>query len=72
MQTPPSHIIAQQTGSQAGSGMTSLDAVADGGFSQAERIEDDHDDDLFAVTLRPRSPEMMTSPFSFSTKDVLR
>jgi hypothetical protein len=72
VQTPPSHIVAQQAGSQGGSGMTSLDAVADGGFSRVEKSEDDHDDDLFAVTLSPRSPEMTTSPFSFSTKDVQR
>ena len=52
--------------------MTSLDAVADGGFSRIEKTEDDHDDDLFAVTLSPRSPEMTTSPFSFSVKDGRR
>jgi hypothetical protein len=68
VQTPPSHIVAQQAGSQGGSGMTSLDAVADGGFSRIEKTEDDHDDDLFAVTLSPRSPEMTTSPFSFSVR----
>lgn len=75
VQTPPSHIVAQQAGSQGGSGMTSmtsLDAVADGGFSQIEKSEDDLEDDLFAVTLSPRSPEMTKSPFSFSTKDVQR
>jgi hypothetical protein len=72
VQTPPSHIIAQQAGSQGGSGMASLDAVADGSFSRIGKDEDDHDDDLFAVTLSPRSPEMTTSPFSFSMKDVQR
>jgi hypothetical protein len=72
VQTPPSHILAQQSGSQGVSGMASLDAVADGGFSRVEMNENDNDDDLFAVTLSPRSPEMTTSPFSFSDKDIHR
>jgi hypothetical protein len=72
LQTPPSHIVAQQAESQGGTGMTSLDAVADEGFSRVQKNEDEHDEDLFAVTLSPRSPEMTTSPFSFSTKDAQR
>ena len=70
MAVPPSHIVAQQASSEVISGMASLDAVADGGFSRIERNENDNDDDLFAVTLSPRSPEMTTSPFSFSVKDI--
>lgn len=54
--------------------MTSLDAVADGGFSSMTDNENgydkDNDDDLFAVMMSPRSPEMTTSPFSFSVKDI--
>lgn len=72
MQTPPSHIVAQQAESQGGSGMTSLNAVADGERSRIEKNENDNDDGLFAVTLSPRSPEMTTSPFSFSIRDVQR
>jgi hypothetical protein len=69
MQTPPSHIVAQQTESQGNnSGMASMDAVAEGAF--APKNVDDDDDDLFAVTLSPRSPDMTKSPFSFSTKDI--
>lgn len=72
VQTPPSHIVAQQAGSQGNnSGMASLDAVADGAFTQ-KNAADDEDDDLFAVTLSPRSPDMTKSPFSFSIKDVQR
>lgn len=71
VQTPPSHIVAQQAGSQGNnSGMASLDAVADGTF--AKKNADDDDEDLFAVTLSPRSPDMTKSPFSFSIKDVQR
>lgn len=71
VQTPPSHIVAQQAGSVGSSGMASLDAVADGGFSKNEE-NDENDDGLFAVTLSPRSPEMTTSPFSFAGKDMQR
>lgn len=72
VQTPPSHIVAQQGGSQGISGMASLDAVADGVFSRNEKNDNDNDndDDLFAITPSPRSPEMTTSPFSFSDKDI--
>jgi hypothetical protein len=71
VQPPPSHIVAQQTESQgSGGGMASLDAVAEGAF--APKHADDDDDDLFAVTLSPRSPDMTQSPFSFSVKDVQR
>jgi hypothetical protein len=69
VQTPPSHIVAQQGVPQNVSGMASLDSVADGGLTPKEN---DNDDGLFAVTLSPRSPEMTTSPFSFSDKDVHR
>jgi hypothetical protein len=73
-QTPPSHIVAQQAGSQgsSGGGMASLDAVADGKFSKSGDDGNENDDGLFAVTMSPRSPEMTKSPFSFSDRDIQR
>jgi hypothetical protein len=69
---PPSHIVAQQVGSQDNNGrVASLDAVTDGVFTQ-RKSDDNNDDDLFAVTMSPRSPDMAKSPFSFSIKDPQR
>jgi hypothetical protein len=48
--------------------MASLDEVAIGNVSK--RIEDETEDELFAVKLSPRSPEMAKSPFSFTAKDT--
>ena len=31
--------------------------------------DDDREDDLFALPISPRSPEMTKSPFSFGTSD---
>jgi hypothetical protein len=45
-----------------------LDAVASG--DAPKRDDNDTEDDLFAVRLSPRSPEMTKSPFSFTVKDT--
>ncbi|KAI1489372.1 hypothetical protein F5X96DRAFT_14110 [Biscogniauxia mediterranea] len=56
-----------QPGSGSAAGVASLDAVIGGGAaapvapSQGKEIEDE----LFALPMSPRSPEMKTSPFSF-------
>lgn len=63
-QSPPSHILAQQAESQRNKGMASLDAVADSKPVKNTELADE--DDLFAVMVSPRSPEMTKSPFSFS------
>ena len=34
--------------------------------------DDEREDDLFALPMSPRSPDMGVSPFSFGTKDALR
>jgi hypothetical protein len=48
--------------------MGSLDKVAIGHVSK--KSEDETEDELFAVKLSPRSPEMTKSPFSFTAKDT--
>ena len=48
--------------------MHSLDAVAGGATPKIEDAETE--DGLFAVRMSPRSPEMTTSPFSFTAKDT--
>lgn len=49
--------------------MSSLNALAIGDVSQ-KTSEDQTEDELFAIKMSPRSPEMTKSPFSFATKDV--
>jgi hypothetical protein len=49
--------------------MSSLDAVAGGSIPRSE--ENDTEEDLFAVKLAPRSPEMSRSPFSFAARDTI-
>jgi hypothetical protein len=69
---PPSHIVAAQTNAKAGSRMNSLDAITSG--DAAPIHEDDGEGDgegLFAVKMSPRSPEMVKSPFSFTTKETV-
>lgn len=80
-QRPPDSFAAQQR--QAGLG--SLNAIgsapAPGGFSSFEDIsrvptsssgQGQDEDDLFALPMSPRSPEMTKSPFSFAASDTGR
>ncbi|KAF2212818.1 hypothetical protein CERZMDRAFT_40698 [Cercospora zeae-maydis SCOH1-5] len=80
-QRPPEAFVAQQR-QQAG-GMGSLNAAfaspsgdEDTSFSGAaapttgENVDDE--DDLFALPMSPRSPEMTKSPFSFAKQDTMR
>lgn len=79
-QLPPDHILAQQAENRGAGPMGSLAAIADdvprvkmaayGGDDRNDDLGDD--DDLFAVTMSPRSPEMTKSPFSFSREDIHR
>ena len=84
VQRPPHSIIAQQQQS-IGIGMGSLNALGSSDESpssaQAEKEkdspagyagDDEREDDLFALPMSPRSPDMGVSPFSFGTKDALR
>jgi hypothetical protein len=48
--------------------MGSLDAVAGG--EPPMKDDNETEDELFAVKLSPRSPEMTKSPFSFTAKDT--
>ncbi|EKD13163.1 uncharacterized protein L3040_002964 [Drepanopeziza brunnea f. sp. 'multigermtubi'] len=66
-QQPPQHLLAMQNDSNR---VSSLDAIATGFIPS--RNETETEDDLFAVKLSPRSPEMKKSPFSFSTSDTAR
>ncbi|KAK7532245.1 uncharacterized protein J3D65DRAFT_647711 [Phyllosticta citribraziliensis] len=67
---PPPAAIAQQQMS----GMASLDAFA-GGFApmaSSSKTDDEKEDDLFAMPISPRSPDMTKSPFSFAASDTLK
>lgn len=71
---PPPEILAQQQ--QQAVGMASLNAFT-GGFnpvapSSAPADEEDHEEDLFALPISPRSPDMSKSPFSFASTDTLK
>jgi hypothetical protein len=66
-QNPPSHLVARQNESAQSSRVNSLDAIAGGHITRKDDPETE--DELFAVKMSPRSPDMMKSPFSFTTKD---
>lgn len=61
VQVPPNHIAAN-------SRMNSLDAITSGNIGITN--DNETEDELFAVRMSPRSPEMAKSPFSFSTKET--
>lgn len=65
-QSPPQHLLARQNDS---SRVSSLNAIASGHLPAKDETETE--EDLFAVKLSPRSPEMQKSPFSFSTSDTV-
>ena len=67
-QSPPNHIIAQQNDALYSS-ISSMDAIAAGESLSKDVVETE--DELFAVKMSPRSPEMTKSPFSFSTNDTV-
>jgi hypothetical protein len=66
-QTPPISILQQQAGVNFA---PSLDFVTS--MPQSTTTTSDDPDDLFAVALSPRSPEIAKSPFSFSSAEVSR
>ena len=73
-QEPPSSLVALQQ-QQQGHGMASLDALSSGrgqvgGGAAASQSADE--DELFAVPMSARSPDMAKSPFSFAPSDTLR
>lgn len=70
-QRPPDSFLAQQQQSSAGVGMGSLNAAFGPPSLPKERSEGD-EDELFALPMSPRSPEMTKSPFSFATQDTMR
>lgn len=51
-----------------------MNAFADNdtGFQRMQPSDADKADDLFALPMSPRSPEMTKSPFSFGTVDTLK
>ncbi|KAK5123982.1 hypothetical protein LTR85_002179 [Meristemomyces frigidus] len=71
-QRPPETFAAQQ---RQHVGMGSLNALSNdtgfGGFSRNEPSED-AEDDLFALPISPRSPDMAKSPFSFGSQDTTK
>jgi hypothetical protein len=76
-QSPPESFAAHQ---RQQAGMGSLNAFASGGTdvsfqhgsSDPSNAADDDEDDLFALPMSPRSPEMSKSPFSFARDDTER
>lgn len=71
-QRPPESFAAQQ---RQQVGMGSLNALSnDTGFSSLPSAQagEDTDDDLFALPISPRSPEMTKSPFSFGYQDTTK
>lgn len=72
-QKPPDYLVAQQRGSGSGNRIASLDEVSEAPRSstaQPKRDDEGTGDELFAVKLSPRSPDMAKSPFSFSAQDT--
>lgn len=70
-QRPPDSFASQQRGL----GMGSLNAFASGDVSSASNpnpAQEDTGDDLFALPMSPRSPEMTKSPFTFAAQDTLK
>ncbi|KAK4951878.1 hypothetical protein LTR10_009798 [Elasticomyces elasticus] len=69
-QRPPDSFVSRQ---QQQGGMGSLNAFADNdmGFQSMQQPEPDKADDLFALPMSPRSPDMTKSPFSFGVVDTM-
>ncbi|KAG8630404.1 hypothetical protein KVT40_002023 [Elsinoe batatas] len=69
-QRPPDEVVRQQKAV----GQGSLNAITSGqtGFTGREEREEEREDDLFALPISPRSPDMGTSPFSFAARDTVR
>ncbi|KAF4547756.1 Hypothetical protein D9617_36g062940 [Elsinoe fawcettii] len=67
---PPEEIVKQQKAV----GQGSLNAMATGqtSFTGREEKDEDKEDDLFALPISPRSPDMGQSPFSFAATDTMR
>jgi len=66
-QNPPNyHLSAKQSNSYHSSRVNSLDAIAGGQTPKKDDLE--MEDELFAVKMSPRSPDMSKSPFSFTSK----
>ncbi|KAK4546158.1 hypothetical protein LTR36_002295 [Oleoguttula mirabilis] len=72
-QRPPEAFAAQQ---RQQAGMGSLNALGGdagfSGFSSSHLPTEDAEDDLFAMPISPRSPDMAKSPFSFGSQDTTK
>ncbi|KPI39628.1 uncharacterized protein AB675_3434 [Cyphellophora attinorum] len=64
---PPASILRQQSGMEQTSSMDFLTSMP---TSTDSVTTSDDPDDLFAVALSPRSPDLAKSPFSFSSAEV--
>ena len=73
-QAPPPSVLQQQASTRGAMSLNSLDqAVFDKPSSNSQPMpvaDEDQEDDLFAVKMSPRSPDMTKSPFSFATIDT--
>jgi len=73
--SPPESFQRQQANG-GGGGMGSLNAFASGDLGRSQQAppptQDEDEEDLFAISLSPRSPDMSRSPFSFATQDTAK
>lgn len=71
VQRPPESLAAMQ---REQSGMGSLNALAgtEVGFAPPAPGDEQDEDDLFALPMSPRSPDMAKPPFSFGSQDTMR
>jgi hypothetical protein len=68
-QSPPAAILQQQAAEESGHSLNFISNISN---SVSGGSTSDDPDDLFAVALSPRSPDIAKSPFSFSSAEVTK
>lgn len=69
-QVPPPSVLKQQQVEESGHSLNFISNISNSATTGTSASDDP--DDLFAVALSPRSPDLVKSPFSFSTAEVTR
>ena len=65
--------VGKMAAGTAGSGAGGNNGAGAGsGAGSAGNASDDREDDLFALPISPRSPDMAKSPFSFAARDTMK
>ncbi|ETN38500.1 uncharacterized protein HMPREF1541_06535 [Cyphellophora europaea CBS 101466] len=67
-QAPPASILQQQAAGESGPSLNFISNIPS--LTETGATTSDDPDDLFAVALSPRSPDLAKSPFSFSSAEV--